>query len=133
MQNFSELIYRKEELLRRLLPISVQQLEIVRQSNLTVLLQLLAVKQRLMNEFEAIEKQLHPFQEIPPEKRKWKNETERLEVGESVERCAAMLEEIIRNDSTSMEELAVQKTDTENQLKRVRQGSRIFSSYKKFS
>jgi hypothetical protein len=133
MKTFRELIHRKEELLRRLLPISEQQLAIVRQSNLTVLLQLLAVKQRLMNEFEAIEKQLRPFQEIPPEKREWKNETERLEVGERLECCSAMLEEIIRNDSTSMEELAVQKTDTENQLKRVRQGSKIFSSYKKFS
>ncbi|MDR0705433.1 MAG: hypothetical protein LBF88_10665 [Planctomycetaceae bacterium] len=133
MKTFCELIYRKEEILRRLLPISVQQLEIVRQSNLTVLLQLLAVKQRLMNEFELIEKQLRPFLEILPEERTWNNDTERLEVGGRLERCAAMLEEIIRNDSTSMEELEVQKIDTEKQLKRVRQGSRIFSSYKKFS
>jgi hypothetical protein len=133
MKTFSELISRKEELLRRLLPISVQQLEIVRQSNLTVLLQLLAVKQRLMNEFEEIEKQLKPFQEIPLKERKWNNETERLEFGKKIEYCAAMLEEIIRNDSTSMEELEVQKTDTESQLKRVRQGSRAFEAYKKFS
>jgi agmatine/peptidylarginine deiminase len=124
-----ELIRRKEELLRRLLPISVQQLKIVRQNNLTVLLQHLAVKQRLMNEFEAIEQQLRAF---PPEKQQWENETERLESNKIIEHCALMLEEIIRNDSISMEELGVQKTDIEAQLRRVRQGSRVFSSYAKF-
>ncbi|MDR2756616.1 MAG: hypothetical protein LBC20_13000 [Planctomycetaceae bacterium] len=127
-----ELIRRKEELLRHLLPISVQQLKIVRQNNLTVLLQHLAVKQRLMNEFEAIEQQLRPFQAIPPEERQWENESERLEIDKTIERCALILEEIIQNDSISMEELRGQKTEVEIQLRRVRQGSRVSDSYKKF-
>ncbi|MDR3199659.1 MAG: hypothetical protein LBU34_17470 [Planctomycetaceae bacterium] len=128
----SELIRRKEELLRRLLPVSVQQLKIVRQDNLTVLLQHLAVKQRLMNEFEAIEEQLRPFQAIPPEERRWENEAERLETERAMERCAGILEEIIRNDSTGMEELRVRRTEVEDQLRRVRQGSRVSVSYEKF-
>ncbi|MDR0336674.1 MAG: hypothetical protein LBI18_06245 [Planctomycetaceae bacterium] len=128
----SELIQCKEELLRRLLPISMQQLKIVRQNNLSVLLHHLATKQRLMNEFEAIEQQLAPFQAIPPEERKWNNETERLETNAAIERCATLLEEIIQNDSISMDELTVQKTETENQLRRVRQGSQVLSAYTKF-
>ncbi|MDR2116333.1 MAG: hypothetical protein LBP87_08125 [Planctomycetaceae bacterium] len=127
-----ELIRRKEEILRRLLPISVQQLKIVRQNDLTMLLRHLAVKERLMNEFEAIEQELRPFQAIPPEQRQWKNETEQLEMDKMIKHCAEMLEEIIRNDSTSMEELSVQKTEVETQLRRVRQGSRVFASYEKF-
>jgi hypothetical protein len=132
MMTLTELIRHKEELLRRLLPISVQQLKIVRQNDLSVLLQHLAGKQRLMNEFESIEQQLVPFQAVPPEERTWKSETERCETVAAIERCAVMLEEIIRNDSTSMEELTVQKTETEKQLRRVRQGSQVFSTYAKF-
>ncbi|MDR1963618.1 MAG: hypothetical protein LBQ50_07545 [Planctomycetaceae bacterium] len=130
-KTLSELIQQKEELLRRLLPISVRQLEIVRQSDLTTLLPHLARKQRLMNEFEIIEQQLVPFQNIPPEERKWNNKTEQQETSAAIDRCAVMLEEILRNDSTSMDELSVQKTEVEEQLRRVRQGSQVFSAYAK--
>jgi len=126
----SELIRRKEELLRRLLPISVCQLEIVRRSDMTALLQHLGQKQRVMDEFEDVERLLAPFREIPPEKRKWKDETERLETGAAMERCTAMLEEILRNDSISTEELSIQKTEVKEQLRRVRQGSHVSSAYR---
>jgi hypothetical protein len=133
MSTFNELLRQKEEILRRLVPVSEQQLRIVRQNDLSVLLHLLAVKQRLMNEFESIEKQLQSFQQLPPEERSWENEAEKLSIDSRLERCEAMLEEIIQSDSMSMEELEVQKNNTEKQLKRLRQGSKVFDSYKRFS
>jgi hypothetical protein len=130
---FSELIRKKEAILRRLYLISVRQLEIVRRSDITALIQHLGQKQRVIDEFEEVESQLAPYRDAAPEKRKWKNETERLETAAAVERCAIVLREIIQNDTTSTEEVAAQRHEFETQLRQLRQSSKVISAYTKNS
>ena len=131
MPTFSELIRQKEHLLMRLVPISVRQLEIVQSADVSRLIQLLGQKQQLMYEFEEIERQLAPHREIPPEERVWSDEAERTETGAAINRCAAMLEEILRNDTRSTDELSAQKNVVEEQLRRTRQGAQIHNGYAK--
>ncbi len=115
----------------RLAPISERQLEIVRSGDVSLLIRLLGLKQQIMYEFEAVEKELEPFRDTPPEQRIWKDEKERQETGESVNRCATLLEEILRNDTLSTEELATKKEEVEAQLRRTRQGAQVHNGYAK--
>ncbi len=131
MPTFAELIHRKEQLLLRLAPVSVRQLEIVRNGDVSLLVQLLGAKQQLMYDFETIERQLEPFKDLLPEQRVWSSEAERRKTGESVDRCAALLEEILRNDNMSIEELATRKDEVEEQLRKTRQGAQIHNGYAK--
>ena len=131
MSTFSELIRQKEHVLSRLVPISVRQLEIVRSGDTTRLVQVLGMKQQLYYEFEEIEKKLAPHRDLAPEERRWNSEAERIETGEAIQRCAAMLQEIIRNDSTSIEETEAQKDEVEEQIRRTRQGTRLQNGYGK--
>ncbi len=131
MSTFSELIRKKEGILRRLTPLSVRQLEIVRSGDMSRLIPFLGQKQRILAEFEEVEKLLGPFRDIPPEKRTWSNARERHETGEAIRRCATMLEEILQNDSQSVEETAAQKDRLEEGVRRIQQGSRAHSSYAK--
>lgn len=128
---FGELIRKEEGVLRRLAAASIRQLEIVRSGDMTRLLELLAQKQRLMDEFDAVKRQLVPFRDIPPSDRRWRDDEERRETGAAVNRCTRMLEEILRNDRRSTEELAERKTDVEEQLRRIRQGAQVNASYAK--
>jgi len=129
MSTFSELIQRKEEILRRLTPLSTRQLEIVRSGDMSLLISFLGQKQRILDEFVEIEQDLQPFRDIPPEQRTWSSDTERRETGEAINRCAAMLESILQNDAQSMEETTIQKTDMEEGIRRIQQGTRAHSSY----
>ncbi len=115
----------------RLAPISERQLEIVRSGDVTLLVRLLGLKQQIMYEFEAVEKQLEPFRDTPPEQRVWNDEEERKETGESINRCAALLEEILRNDTLSTTELSAQKDEVEEQIRKTRQGAQVHNGYAK--
>lgn len=132
-KKFSGLIRQKEHILMRLVPISVRQLQIVRSGDMTTLLGFLGQKQRVLDEFEEVEKALRPYRETPPEERIWKNEQERIETHRAMERCTAMLEEILRNDTQSSEEIAVQKIELEERIRRLQQGSQVHSQYAKQS
>ncbi|MDR3234573.1 MAG: hypothetical protein LBT46_13090 [Planctomycetaceae bacterium] len=130
---FFDIIRREEQLLERLLYISRRQLEIVRNGNMTVLLQHLGQRQQLWNEFELLEEQMQPHKEVAPEQRVWKDGAERQTAEQSLERCKVMLAEILVTDNTSLDETFAQKTETELQLKRIQRAKNVVPAYAKHS
>jgi hypothetical protein len=126
---FAELLKKKEEMLQRLLPVSQRQLELVRRENVSDLLQHLGQKSKLLDELEALEKQLVPFKEIPVEQRTWKNETERSTAQTALEHCNELLKQIITLETQSTEEHAAQKVTVERELYRSRQAGQIHNAY----
>jgi ABC-type uncharacterized transport system ATPase subunit len=133
MNTFSSLIRKEEELLERLLYVSQRQLEIVRDGNMTTLLEHLGQRQQLWNEFEVLEEQLKPHKEIPSEERIWSNTGERQSTEDSWNRCKTLLEEIMTTDNVSLTETSVQKTETESQIKRVQKVRNVVPAYAKHS
>ncbi|MGL4594863.1 MAG: hypothetical protein ACRCUY_09065 [Thermoguttaceae bacterium] len=130
---FAELIQWKEGILMRLVPISERQLEIVRRGEVTDLLSLLGQKQKIMDEFEDVERQLAPFRNMKPEERQWKDDSERSKTAEAIDRCASMLKQILEHDNISTNETALQRDEIAEQLRRVRQGSNVSQIYAKQS
>ncbi len=126
---FSDLIRAKEKILERLLPISERQLKLVREGDVSLLLQLLGQKQKMFDEFEKIERRLAPHRDVPPESRRWKSEKERVDTEAAIARCTERLAEILRLDEQSMQEMSEQKTAVEEQVRRLHQGSRLHAAY----
>lgn len=128
---FSELIRREENVLAQLLPFSARQLEIVRGGDTSLLLQFLGRKQSLMDEFESIENELASFQDIPWKERLWTDDREQAETKRAIDRCAALMEKILENDRQSTDELAVEITELQEQIRRIRMSSQAPLVYAK--
>jgi len=131
--SFSELIRREEELLQRMLLISQRQLEIVDLGNATILIEHLGLRERLWHEFELLEQQLTPHKGIPPEQRVWKNAEERHLTESTLNRCKALLEEIMVNDQLSIEKTAARRDDVAEQLRRIQRTGTVAPAYLKQS
>ena len=126
-----ELIRTKEALLERLLSVSERQLKFVQEGDVSTLLQLLGHKQKLFDECMRIESRLEPYRSVPPEKRRWKSEAERLETAAAINRSADLHAEIIRLDEQSTQMMSEQRSAVETQLRRIQQGSRLHAAYSK--
>ena len=105
----SELIRNEEELLKRLLVVSLLQLELVQDGNMILLIQHLGLRQQLWNDFEALEQQLEPYKGIPPKRWDWQSTEERQLTVSALNRCRELMEKIRGNDLMSMMLLAKQK------------------------
>ena len=101
--------------------------------NAAVLVQHLEQRERLWLEFELLERQLTPHKGIPPEKRVWKNAEERQLTELSLNRCKALLEEIMANDQNSLVKAAEQKDKAEKDLRRVQLATTAAPAYAKQS
>jgi hypothetical protein len=126
---FSELIRCEEEVLTRLLRGSRRMLELVRDCNMTTLIQHLGQRQQILNEFDVLERQLEPYKGIPPEQRVWKNAEERQMTESALDRCKMLLDEIVAIDQESITMTATHKDEVEGQLRRVQRGSTVAPAY----
>ncbi|MDR1479156.1 MAG: hypothetical protein LBJ00_09455 [Planctomycetaceae bacterium] len=116
VNSFSELIKLQEGLLMRLAAVSLQQLELVNASNITTLLQLLGQKYQLLDEYEEIRQALRLHGEVDPDERQWKNDAERADAKNSIEHSRRLLDDIMRNDKQSMDEIELQREELKNEI-----------------
>jgi hypothetical protein len=91
----AKLIDSKHEMLSQLRQLAIRQLELVEVDDMSRIISLLAVKQRLLNTMDDIEKQLDPFRQQDPEQRIWASPAHRERAREVSARCDAMLQEIM--------------------------------------
>ena len=116
---FSELIQSQEELLQRLLLVSQRQVEIVDRGDPTILVMFLEQRERLWDEFELLEQQIHPHKGIPPEKRVWESAEERQRTELALNRSNKLLQDIMTNDQISFTRAVELKDKVEKDLRRV--------------
>jgi septal ring factor EnvC (AmiA/AmiB activator) len=108
-------------------------LEIVELGDATVLMEHLGQRERLWHEFELLEQQLAPHKGILPERRIWQNAEERHLTELTLNRCKALLEEIMANDQISMEKTAARRDNVEEQLRRIQRTGTVAPAYLKQS
>ena len=106
-------------ILEQLLQVSEKQLHLVQLGDMTLLLQLLARKQKVLEAFEALERQLDPYRNIEPQDRTWTSEQERLDCDAAIQKGRELLAEILKLDQQSETELAQQKDDTLRQMQKM--------------
>ncbi len=116
-------------ILEQVLHLSEKQLNIVRLGDVSLLLQLLARKQKVFEAFEKLERDLDPFRNIAPRDRTWESEQERLDCDTAVRKCKELLAAILELDGQSEAELARQKDETERQIRKMDTSGKAASAY----
>ena len=131
MSRMTEIMTERASVLEQLLVVSQSQLKLVRGSDISSLLQLLARKQRFLDDLESCERALDPFRGIEPEKRKWDSGQDRDDCSNAMKKCEDLLKQILELDNTSESELGVIKDQTQARIKSLESCGRAANAYAK--
>ena len=124
-----ELIERKHNCLSELHEIGRRQLQLVRGGEMTTLLDLLAVKQRLIERLQIIERDLNPFRAQPPESRQWRSEKHRQRCAQQIQSCESLFAQIIEQEKTGESELIQRRDEVALRLDGAHQAWRARGAY----
>ena len=113
----AELIDAKLVLLQQLRELAAQQALVIEHGDISRIMNVLAVKQRLLNALEQLERRLDPFREEDPDQRVWKSPVHRQRTRETSERCDALLSEIVAVERECEVQLSFRRDHAADQLR----------------
>ena len=91
----AKLVDLRHDVLVQLRQLARQQAVVIHEADMTRLLSLLGIKQRLLNELQNFERQLEPFRSQDPDQRIWRTPADRQRCREVAERSESLLGEIV--------------------------------------
>jgi transposase len=109
-------IARKAQLLELLRKMGAAQLSLVGEGDMSRLMQVLASKDSLLQQLQMIEREIDPFRDEDPERRRWASPELRQACRRDADRCAALLAEIVALDKQSEAEMSLRRDATAAQL-----------------
>jgi hypothetical protein len=112
----ARLVDARHGLLASLRELAGRQVELVQAGDLARLIQLLAVKQRLLNKLVQVDRQLDPFRAQHPDQREWRSAAERQRCRNAVEHSDELLREITRIERQCEAELVQRRDEAALQL-----------------
>lgn len=118
-QLLAELIHRKCECLVKLHQLGRRQLALIDGGEMTVLLDLLATKQRSLIELQRIERALDPFRDQPVDERRWATPAARQDCAERLRRCESLLQEIVGQEQESERRMVRRRDEAAARLQTV--------------
>ena len=113
----AELIHRKRSCLAQLRDMGRKQLELVRGGAMTELLDVLALKQRLLVQLHQIERALDPFRGQSPEARRWPRPCDREKCAQELTECETLLGEIVAQEKRSEADLIRRRDEAAARLR----------------
>lgn len=128
-ERLAELIDQKHRCLAQLRDIGSRQLETARKGEMELLMQLLATKQRLIDQMLRIEQQLKPFRDQDPERRVWATPQDRQRCATVSTECESLLATIVQQEKQSEQELVRRRDDAQVRLQGAHVASRVHNAY----
>jgi len=125
----AELIRRKRDLLTRLREMGRRQMELVSDGAMTQLLDVLAAKQRVLDELQRVERDLDPFRGEDPDRRTWRSEALRLECAALLDECEQLLRETVEQERQSEAALTVRRDEAAVRLEGAHLAGRARGAY----
>ena len=117
--NLADLIRRKHEVLVQLCELGRRQKEIVDRGETTMLLELLATKQKMISVLQQVERELAPFHAEDPDARVWPESDARARCAKQSAECNQLLEAIVVLERDSADRMTVRRDDVAAQLQHV--------------
>jgi hypothetical protein len=111
-----ELMDRKRQILAQLCQQGLRQLQLIDHDDLGELLQVLAVKQRLIAALDQTERELDPFRDQRAEERRWRTPADRAHCARLLNDCEALLAESLRQERLSETRLKQRRDETASRL-----------------
>ncbi len=127
----TKVLASKCELLVQLRQFGARQSELIETAELGQLLNLLAVKQRLLNGLQAIERQLDPFRAQSPNERQWPSEEDRRRCADLAAACEKLLGEVMEGEKQSEQRLILRRDEAATQLQAAHFAAQAHDAYLK--
>jgi hypothetical protein len=126
----ARLMDRKHEVLKQLHQLAQRQLAVVGAGGQTSeLLGVLAAKQGLLDQLQALQRQLDPYRHQDPDSRRWRTPRDRQRCAQVSGRCQSLLGEVIELERRSEAQLRLQRDKTAAQLKAVSTAAEARAAY----
>lgn len=110
------LVHRKRECLAQLAGLVRRQQTLIESEQMALLLDVLAVKQRMLRDLEQIERELAPFRNQQPGDRPWPTPEDRRRCAAELDDCQRLLKEIVAQERQSETELSRRRDETSERL-----------------
>jgi hypothetical protein len=127
--NLSRLVVRKHGLLVQMRDVGRQQLALIAGGDMTLLLKLLASKQRLLGVLHGVERELSPFRREDPERRLWRNAADRQRCAELAEQCNALLAEVVQVEQRSESQMRSRRDEAATRLEGIHHAAQVRHAY----
>jgi len=123
------LVQRKRACLEQLHALGRKQRELIASDQITRLLDLLSVKQRLLFELRKVDVALRPFAQQSPEQRQWANPEHRRQCAEDVEVCERLLATIVADQKVDEQSLIQRRDEVAKTLQGMHAASEARAAY----
>jgi hypothetical protein len=110
------LVHRKRDCLAQLAGLVRRQQALIESEQMALLLDVLAVKQRLLRDLEQIERELTPFRGEQPGERRWATLDDRRRCAAELDDCQRLLKDIVAQERQSETELSRRRDQTAERL-----------------
>ena len=125
----AQLINAKFQLLSQLRQLATRQADVVAGDDMSRMIQLLAVKQKLLNTLEELERRLDPFRDQIPDRRIWTTPARREQVREVSTQCDTLLREIMAIERGCESQLMQRRDQAADELHGVHFSAQVASAY----
>lgn len=123
------LIQRKRDCLQSLYEMGKRQMEFVADGEMARLLDVLAAKQRVLNDLQRVERALDPFRDQDPETRVWRSTEARADCAKLLDECERLLRETVEQERQSEAALTVRRDEAAVRLHGAHAAGRARGAY----
>lgn len=124
-----EFLRAKRSCLTQLRDMSHRQMELIDSGDMTRLLDLLVVKQRMIEQLQRIERALDPFRGEPPEARRWRNAEVKQRCADESQQCELLLAELMTREKQGEALLTRRRDEVAHRLQGVHRAAQARQSY----
>lgn len=124
-----EFLRAKRSCLTQLRDMSRRQMELIDSGEMTRLLDLLVVKQRMIEQLQRIERALDPFRGEPPEARRWRSDDVKRCCADEAQQCELLLAELMNREKQSEALLTRRRDEVAQRLQGVHRAAQARQSY----
>ena len=128
-EQLTQLMTRRHECLGQLCELGRRQLELIASGDLGTLLKVLSVKQRLLVNLQAIERELDPYRDQSPETRVWQSTADREHCLQLAAQCQIFLREIVQQEKQSERDLIEHRDDAASRLQGAHTAAQACGAY----
>jgi hypothetical protein len=123
------LIGRKRDHLLTLREMGRRQMEFVADGEMARLLDVLAAKQRVLNDLQRVERALDPFRDQDPEARIWPSTKARADCAKMLDECEQLLRETVEQERKSEAALTLRRDEAAVRLHGAHAAGRARGAY----
>jgi hypothetical protein len=125
----AELIAAKVQVLQLLAGLAGRQLALAQEGDMAALLKLLAAKQTVLTQLQALEKKLDPFRADDPDRRAWRTPQHRQSAQQAAARCEALLAQTMHLESQGEAAMILRRDAAAGELAGLHAAADVHSAY----